>query len=179
MQRLQKNFNHLTVELDEMRADEVEAVRALLNEVIVDGQTYPQSQPLDESGFAAYWMSRDTFVVREIEADPLTQTPGKILGAFYLKPNFPGRCSHVCNAGFIVQPSMRGQGIGRWMGECMLAIARQKGYTAVMFNLIFANNTPSLNLWKSLNFSILGIIPNAVHLDDGRTVDAVMMYREL
>jgi L-amino acid N-acyltransferase YncA len=177
-QPIRKNLNHFVIELDEMRADESEEVRALLNAAIGEGQSYPQSQPLDEAGFRAYWLSRDAFVVRVIETTDPMQPIGRVLGAFYLKPNFPGRCSHICNAGFIVQPSMRGQGIGRWMGEWMVAIAREKGYSAVMFNLIFANNTASLNLWKSLDFSILGIIPNAVRLEE-QTVDAVMMYRAL
>jgi ribosomal protein S18 acetylase RimI-like enzyme len=47
-----------------------------------------------------------------------------------------------------------------------------------MFNFVFANNTASLNLWKSLGFSIIGIIPNGVKLDDG-VVDGVVMYRGL
>jgi L-amino acid N-acyltransferase YncA len=173
------------IELGDMNADEKAEVRALLNRVIIEGQTYPQAQPLSEEEFAAYWMSGDTFVVRLVDdsADDLKENtnmkPGKILGAFYLKPNFPGRCSHICNAGFIVQPSARGQGIGRYMGENMLAIAPTKGYTAVMFNLIFSTNTASLNLWKSLGFSSLGMIPNAVHFTDGRKIDAVIMYRAL
>ena len=61
----------------------------------------------------------------------------------------------------------------------MLAIARAKGYSAVMFNLIFSTNTPSLNLWKSLDFAIVGTIPNAVNLIDGNKADAVIMYRAL
>jgi len=173
--------NGTSIELDDMRNDEITEVRALLNLVIIEGQTYPQAQPLSEEEFAAYWMSRDAFVVRlkddsEKNSNP---NPGRILGAFYLKPNFPGRCSHICNAGFIVQPSARGLGIGRYMGETMLAIARAKGYAAVMFNVIFSTNTPSLNLWKSLDFAIVGTIPNAVHLTDGNKADAVIMYRAL
>jgi ribosomal protein S18 acetylase RimI-like enzyme len=175
MQPIRKSLGNAVVELDEMRSDEVEAVRALLNGAIAEGQSYPQSQLLDEAGFAAYWMNRDAFVVRVVDG---ADAPGQILGAFYIKPNFPGRGSHICNAGFIVQPSTRGLGIGRWMGESMLAIAREKGYEAVMFNFVFANNIASLNLWKSLGFSIIGIIPNGVKLDDG-VVDGVVMYRGL
>jgi L-amino acid N-acyltransferase YncA len=172
--------NGTAIELGEMQANEKETVKDLLNLIVSEGKTYPQAQPLNEAEFAAYWMVRDTFVVREWNdsEDNAENQTGKVLGAFYLKPNFPGRCSHICNAGFIVQPSARGLGIGRYMGENMLTIARDKGYSAVMFNLIFATNTASLNLWKSLDFSILGIIPNAVQLDD-RKVDAVMMYRDL
>jgi ribosomal protein S18 acetylase RimI-like enzyme len=174
--------NGASVELDIMRPEEQETVRALLNLFVAEGLTYPQAQPLSEAEFAAYWMSRDAFVVRTVGQTVHNTSEAEkteILGAFYLKPNFPGRCSHICNAGFIVQPAMRGQGIGRWMGEAMLAIAPTKGYSAIMFNLVFATNTPSLNLWQSLGFTTLGRIPNAAHLADGQTVDAFMLYYAL
>lgn len=168
----------LKVELDWISPQEYGAVRSLLNDVILEGQTYPQSQPLSEAEFAAYWLAYDAFVVRTI--DPKNgSAPAEILGAFYLKPNFPGRCSHIANAGFIVQPSWRGRGMGRLMGEAMLELAARRGYTAVMFNLVFASNIPSLNLWLSLGFETIGRIPHAAHLSDGRFVDALMLYRAL
>ncbi|HEY9845823.1 MAG TPA: N-acetyltransferase, partial [Candidatus Caenarcaniphilales bacterium] len=157
-----------SVELGFMHPQEQDAVRLLLNQVIIEGRTYPQAKPLTETGFLAYWMSSDAFVVR---ADQ------QVLGAFYLKPNFPGRCSHICNAGFVVQPAIRGRGIGRFMGEAMLGIARWRGYRAVMFNLVFDTNKPSISLWRSLGFTTIGRIPKAARLADGQTVDAYMMYR--
>lgn len=222
--------NGAIAELDTLRPEETEAVRALLNYFVTssgtEGLTYPHAQPLSPSEFSAYWLSRDAFVVRAVgdapppasqdtspkemlveaisqemslkdplpqnlsldrtstdtlpnRASPTTPALGEVLGAFYLKPNFPGWCSHICNAGFIVQPAMRGQGIGRWMAETMLAIAPTKGYTAVMFNLVFATNEPSLNLWRSLGFSTLGRVPQAARLPDGTSVDAIMLYRAL
>ena len=39
------------------------------------------------------------------------------LGSFYIKPNYPGRSSHVCNAGFLVGELARGNGVGGKMGE--------------------------------------------------------------
>jgi len=171
--------NGIAVELDWMHPQEQGSVRDLLNTVIIEGKTYPQDQPLSEVEFAAYWLSQDAFVVRAVK-DTDTQ-PGDIavLGAFYLKPNFPGRCSHICNAGFIVQPVLRGQGIGRLMGEEMLKIASSLGYTAVMFNLVFETNIPSIKLWQSLGFETIGRIPKAAKLPDGQVVDALIMYRNL
>ena len=170
--------NGLTVELDYMHPQEQEVVRALLNQVIVEGKTYPQKQPLSPAEFAAYWLIQDAFVVRAVEQGA-THKPKDILRAFYLRPNFPGRCSHICNAGFIVQPQLRGQGIGRFMGETMLAIAASLGYEAVMFNLVFETNIPSIRLWQTLGFEIIGRIPQAAKLADGQVVDALMMYRAL
>jgi ribosomal protein S18 acetylase RimI-like enzyme len=170
--------NGIKVELDYMHPQEQEVVRALLNLVIIEGKTYPQKQPLSPAEFAAYWFSQDAFVVRSVEQSN-THKPKEILGAFYLKPNFPGRCSHICNAGFIVQPQLRGQGIGQFMGEAMLLIAARLGYEAVMFNLVFETNIPSITLWQKLGFEIIGRIPQAAKLADGQVVDALMMYRAL
>ncbi|MEH2353274.1 GNAT family N-acetyltransferase [Nostoc sp.] len=170
--------NGMLVELDYMHPQEEEAVRALLNLVIVEGKTYPQKQPLSPTEFSTYWLSKDAFVVRTSVVDP-THKPKEILGAFYLKPNFPGRCSHICNAGFIVQPGLRGQGLGRFMGEAMLSIAANLGYEAVMFNLVFETNIPSITLWQSLGFEIIGQIPGAAKLENGQVVDALILYHTL
>ncbi|BAY62561.1 GCN5-related N-acetyltransferase [Calothrix brevissima NIES-22] len=174
----QQTKNGIKVELDYMHPQEQEVVRALLNLVIIEGKTYPQKQTLSLAEFAAYWLNQDAFVVRAVEPGA-THKPKDILGAFYIKPNFPGRCSHICNAGFIVQPAARGQGIGRLMGESMLALAAQLGYEAVMFNLVFETNIPSINLWQTLGFEIIGRIPQAAKLADGQTVGVLMMYRAL
>jgi L-amino acid N-acyltransferase YncA len=167
------------VSLDIMQPEEVEVVRELLNHVIVEGISYPQDQPLSRPDFQAYWMKGDAFVVRQVQGGNGDSTVPKIVGAFYLKPNFPGRCSHICNAGFIVPPEVRGQGVGRFMGEAMLALARDRGYRAVMYNLIFETNAPSLKLWASLGFQEIGRIPNAAHLPDGRYVDVIMLHYAL
>ncbi|MGF1459631.1 MAG: GNAT family N-acetyltransferase [Leptolyngbyaceae cyanobacterium] len=163
-----------------MRPNEVEAVRVMLNDFIQAGTTYPQSAPLTGADFANYWLKGDAFVVRlasETSSDSLAG--GDVVAAFYLKPNFPGRCSHICNAGFIVAPEWQGQGLGRWMGESMLMLARDRGYRAVMYNLVFATNVPSLKLWESLGFQEIGRIPDGVQMPDGRYVDAIMLYKSL
>jgi hypothetical protein len=67
-----------------------------------------RDKPLFEEEFEAYWLSRDAFVVRGVEETGRQKLRDKaVLGAFFLKPNFPGRCSHISNAGFIVQPAMK------------------------------------------------------------------------
>ena len=170
--------NQLAVELDYMKPSEQEAVRSLLNFVINEGKTYPQNKPLSPEAFAAYWLSQDAFVVRT-SAQDATHKPKEVLGAFYLKPNFPGLCSHICNAGFIVQPGLRGQGMGRFMGEAMLGIAATLGYEAVMFNLVFETNIPSVKLWQSLGFDIIGNIPRAAKLGNGQIAKALIFYRAL
>jgi GNAT superfamily N-acetyltransferase len=163
------------VELDVMRSEEEDSVRSLLNDIIQEGTSYPQATPLDTAGFTDYWLKGDAFVVRRLEASG----DKSLVGAFYIKPNFVGRCAHICNAGFIVVPQMRGKGIGRWMGETMLILARDRGYRAVMYNLVFATNIASLKLWESLGFQTIGRIPAAALLPQGEYVDALLLYKSL
>ncbi|MEL7083472.1 MAG: N-acetyltransferase [Cyanobacteria bacterium P01_A01_bin.3] len=171
----------LTVDLNEMCECERDSVRSLFNQVVLEGDSYPQLHPLTERDFAAYWLVGKAYVVRGQGDEPPDDigAPGSILGAFYIKPNFSGRASHICNAGFIVEPRYRGQGIGRFMGTSVLPLAKALGYRAIMFNLVFASNTASIALWKSLGFDTIGRIPNAVRLAGDRYVDALMFYRNL
>jgi ribosomal protein S18 acetylase RimI-like enzyme len=102
-----------------------------------------------------------------------------MLGAFYLKPNWPGRAGHVANAGFIVAPEWRGKGLGRLLGVTMLRYARALGYRSVLFNLVFSENGTARQLWQKLGFQELAIIPSAVLKNDGTFQDAIIMWRSL
>ena len=44
---------------------------------------------------------------------------GTVVGSFYVKPNYPDRCSHICNGGFLVSQNYRGNGIGKFLGICL------------------------------------------------------------
>ncbi|MEM7553165.1 MAG: GNAT family N-acetyltransferase [Cyanobacteria bacterium P01_A01_bin.84] len=166
--------NDVKVELDYMHLQEVEQVRELLNIIILEGNSYPQIYPLSEAEFISYWMANKSYVVRGC-----FKSGTKILGGFFVKPNFPGRCSHICNAGFIVNSQWRGQGIGRLMAETMLKVAAHLKYEAVMLNLVFETNIPSVRLWESLGFDTIGRIPQGVLLQKGERVDALIMYRPI
>lgn len=161
-----------------MRPDETEKVRTLFNQIVLEGNSYPQSKPLTAETFASYWLKGNAFVVR-LSSEAQLQASDNVIAAFYIKPNFPGRCSHICNAGFIVAPEMRGQGLGRLMGEAMLELAQSLGYRAVMYNLVFETNVPSLKIWESMGFQEIGRIPEAARLENDRYVDAVMLYKSL
>ena len=75
-----------------------------------------------------------------------------LVGMFYLKANFPGRAGKVANAGFIVAPEWRSQGLGRLLGTTMLEYAKSLGFHSVLFNLVFSENHASRRLWEETGF---------------------------
>ncbi|UJR30539.1 hypothetical protein I4U23_018069 [Adineta vaga] len=164
-------------------------LQSLLNVEIVAGNTYPQKFPLDAIQFENYFLSGDVFIAvnsgKVLPNNFESNLVENILGTFYIKPNFPGRCSHICNGGFITATPHRHQGIGKIMALAFLQIAPLLGYKASMFNLVFANNIPSIRLWRSLGFQEIGRVPNAGLLIKNQQtnneieeefVDAIMFY---
>lgn len=100
----------------------------------------------------------------------------KFLGNFYIKPNYTGRCSHVCNAGFIVNHDKRGLGLGKELGRKYLHYAPQVGYVYSVFNLVFETNIASLKIWDSLGFDRIGYVKNVAVLKGEKNLVGAIMY---
>lgn len=106
-----------------------------LNKEIEGGDTYPMINQLPLETFGPYWFGNFGAVMIQgdiggIEAVNEMERSGadwnKIcLGSFYVKPNYPGRSSHVCNGGLLVTPAARNKGVGKSMGQCYLDWAPQ------------------------------------------------------
>lgn len=96
---------------------------AQMNSEIEAGDTYPMLEPFPEDAFAKYWFANfvAVCVAGSLEGVGALKEEGawegKVLGTFYIKPNYTGRSSHVSNAGFLVTEAARGKGVGRAMGE--------------------------------------------------------------
>lgn len=169
------------VQLVIAKEEHYEQMRILLNATIEEGGTYPQDSTLSPEQFKAYYLAGNTFCVIPVEnQDKFEFSSNEVLGCFYIKPNFPGHCSHICNGGFITKESARRKGIARFMGSNYLQLAKALGFKASMFNLVFVTNTGSLHLWRSLNFKEIGRIPNAGYYPSlGGYVDAIQFYYDL
>ncbi|KAG0199621.1 hypothetical protein BGX28_007126 [Mortierella sp. GBA30] len=176
----------------------IEAMHQVFNTEVERGDTYPQEFVLDKSQFDNYFFSGDSFVLLKghfrdsAEVKPRSVAKdwdSDLLGFFYVKPNFPGRCSHICNGGFIVNPVHRGLGIGGILGKAFLRVVPVIGYKASMFNLVFVSNVASIKLWRRLGFKEIGRVPKAGRLrgqgqgcadgssgDNEGFVDAIQFY---
>mmetsp|Transcript_3791 Transcript_3791/g.8372 ORF Transcript_3791/g.8372 Transcript_3791/m.8372 type:complete len:315 (+) Transcript_3791:86-1030(+) len=174
-------FRHSSSE--DIEEDEWFAGMALMNLVIREGRSWPFEEEFGSvDDWRDYFLSHTAFVVRALDngmdsAKRNSSSQGEILGCFYIKPNFPGRCSHVCNGGFITAPRFRGLGIGRLMGKVFLRAARDLGYKSSYFDLVFSSNVGSVKLWESLGFMRVATLENAARLEGLEYLDTAFGYR--
>jgi GNAT superfamily N-acetyltransferase len=127
---------------------------------------FPQQPPMSRDDFHDYWIAHSSAVYVVGAAD-------EIVGAYYLKPNFVGRASHIANAGYFVLPLSRGRGLGRALVEHSITEARRLGFDAMQFNLVFESN-PARAMYRALGFQEIGRVPAAVEGED-----AVIYWRSL
>ncbi|KAK0721239.1 hypothetical protein B0T21DRAFT_316878, partial [Apiosordaria backusii] len=154
---------------------------------IEGGDTYPMMEPMPFGKFAAYWFQNFAGIMLlgniESAADVVEgkDWSKECLGTFYIKPNYPGRSSHICNAGFIVTDASRNRGVGRLMGETYLEWAPQLGYKYSVFNLVYETNVASCKIWDALGFKRIGRVKGAGNLKShpDRLVDAIIYGRDL
>jgi len=155
---------------------DIEPLRRLYSVIVEEGTSYPHDRFPDQDDFMGYWFRGKSTVAAYV---PDRASAAGMAGAFYLKPNWPGRARQVANAGFIVAPDWRNKGLGWLLGATMLAYAKQLGYRSVIFNLVFSENVVARRLWEKLGFKELGVIPGAVRKNDGTYQDAMIMLRSL
>ena len=157
------------------------------NKEIEGGDTYPMLEPMPVDKFAAYWFQNFGGIMLLGHIESAAQVvegqdwAKECLGTFYIKPNYPGRSSHVCNAGFIVTDASRNRGVGRLMGETYLEWAPKLGYKYTVFNLVYETNVASCKIWDGLGFKRIGRVKGAGNLKShpDRLVDAIIYGRDL
>ncbi|KAL1859061.1 Protein spt10 [Diaporthe australafricana] len=154
---------------------------------VENGDTYPMIDPMPFEKFAPYWFQNFGAIMllgkieRPEDVVDDKDWSKECLGSFYIKPNYPGRSSHVCNAGFLVTDASRNRGVGRLMGEAYLDYAPKLGYTYSVFNLVYETNVASCKIWDALGFKRIGRVKGCGNLKSypGRLIDAIIYGRDL
>jgi GNAT superfamily N-acetyltransferase len=166
-----------------------------MNREIEKGDTYAYTEPMTIDFFGAYWFSNLVGIMLlgdwgSTVKDCLARLAESVniekdwerecLGSFFVKPNYPGRSSHICNGTFLVTDGARNRGVGRLMGEGYLEWAPKLGYSYSVFNLVYETNVASCRIWDALGFKRVGRIKGCGHLKShDEPIDAIIYGREL
>ncbi|MBN9119829.1 MAG: GNAT family N-acetyltransferase [Planctomycetes bacterium] len=147
-------------------------VRALFRSVAAAGDVF------------AYDESTTEEVARKLWFDPpatcfVCEVDGAFAGTYYVRPNQPGRGSHVANAGYMVDPTFRGRGLAVAMCRHSLDVARRRGFAAMQFNFVVSSNAAAVRAWERCGFAVVGRLPNAYRHHEFGPVDALVMFRVL
>ncbi|MBU6451191.1 MAG: GNAT family N-acetyltransferase [Cyanobacteria bacterium REEB67] len=148
------------------------ALFGIFKEVLEPGDIFPY--PLDTTflKFSEIWLAEKSFSYVGL-------LDGVICGAYYVKPQWPGRGSHVATATYMVGTAARGKGIGLALAEHSIDAARGRGYRAMQFNLVISTNKAAVKLWQKIGFQIIGTVPGGFEHAELGFVDTYLMYRFL
>src|SRR5882724_10755566 len=153
-------------------AGDGDAIWAIMEPILRDGETYTPPRDTDKKAALAYWRAaeHEVFVAEE---------NGKIVGTYFLRANQKGGGGHVANCGYMTAVSATGRGVARAMCAHSLDRARERGFRAMQFNFVISTNERAVRLWQSFGFEIVGRLPGAFQHPTLGYVDACVMYRTL
>ncbi|MGH2909750.1 MAG: GNAT family N-acetyltransferase [Solirubrobacteraceae bacterium] len=156
-------------------AEDWPAIWPFFQRIVAAGETYAYDRDMDEPTGRATWMVAPPGRVSVAEDDG----DGAILGSASMYRNRGGPGAHVASASFMVDPERSGRGVGRALGEDMIAWARSADFRAIQFNAVVESNAPAVALWRSLGFAVIGTVPAAFAHPEHGDVGLQVMHRSL
>ena len=154
------------------RPEDWAGIWPFFRQIVAAGETYTWPPDMSEDDARVAWFPSPGRTV-------VASVAGTVVGTAKTQPNQAGPGAHVANASFMVDPAYGGRGIGRALGEHVLAGARADGYRAMQFNAVVASNAGAVRLWSSLGFTVVGTVPAAFDHPRLGPVPLLIMYRTL
>ena len=149
------------------------ALWAMLEPIFRAGETYALPTDVSQGEAYRFWVTAPRLCYVAVNPDD------EPIGSYFMKTNHPGPGSHVCNCGYAVSPEARGQGLAGTLCQHSLDVAREQGYRAMQYNMVVANNTAAIHVWRSHGFEVVGTIPEGFEHPTEGFVDAYVMHRHL
>ncbi|MGN1195221.1 MAG: GNAT family N-acetyltransferase [Acutalibacteraceae bacterium] len=163
----------MNIKIREYNENDICQMSKIWNEIVVDGNAFPQPDCLTEESAADFFASQSFCGVAENEKSE------EIVGLYILHPNNVGRCGHISNASFAVKKDFRGNHIGELLVKHCLETARLIGFRILQFNAVVESNTSAHRLYSKLGFVKLGTVPGGFLRADGKYEDIVLYYHTL
>lgn len=165
-------FTHKDFTLKPFVQSDENDLYAIFREVVDSGSQFPyESSSIQEFHRQFFEGNAQVYVCHS--------STHEVIGGFYIKANYSGRSSHIANAAYMIKKNYRGQGIGTFLMNTSLEIAKNLGYQAMQFNMVLSQNTIALKLYQKLGFNVIATIPNAVRNPEGTYQDGYVLHRKL
>lgn len=161
----------MSIKVREYTPADLPAMIRIWNEVVDEGNAFPQEEPLDEKTGAEFFAGQSYCGVADDN--------GELCGLYILHPNNVGRCGHICNASYAVSREKRGLHIGEKLVVDCLAQAKALGFRVLQFNAVVATNIHARHLYERLGFTQLGTIPNGFRMKSGEYEAICPYFKEL
>jgi L-amino acid N-acyltransferase YncA len=162
-----------SIEIRDATSEDWPAIWPIFAQIVRAGETFSYDPGIDEPQARALWM------IAPPGRTVVATSDGTVVGSANMYPNRAGGGAHVASASFMVDPGYAGHGVGRALGEHVVAWARAAGFRAMQFNAVVEANTRAVTLWRSLGFEVIGTLPEGFRLPDGRYVGLHSMYLRL
>lgn len=148
------------------------AVWELFRAVCAAGDAYAYDEATSEDTACKLWFEPPSVGYVAVEN-------GQVLGTYFLRPNQPGRGSHVANGGYMVTEAARGRGLASAMCAHSIETAKQLGYRAMQFNFVVSTNEAAVRTWRKHGFEVAATLPGAFRHATRGFVDVFVMFRTL
>ena len=161
----------MTTTIRGAQLDDWPAIHPIFHAVVRAGDTYAYPEGLTSGEARELWFGQGRVAVAELD--------GVVLGTATMGPNRPGRGAHVATASFMVGSAARGNGVGRSLGEYVVAWSREQGFRVIQFNAVVETNHAAVALWRSLGFVVIGTVPGAFAHPEHGYVGLHVMFLDL
>ena len=87
----------MNIKIREYTTEDAKAASEIWNQVVDDGEAFPQEEDLTEESGDAFFKEQ-TYTGIAVNEDN-----GEVVGLYILHPNNIGRCGHICNSSYAVK----------------------------------------------------------------------------
>ena len=150
----------MPVDIRDAKADDYDELFVAFSRIVARGRGLPADAP----GHAR--RTSTTIGSSTPRPSSVARFGGYLIGAYYIKPNFVGRASHIANAGYFVSRPYRGTGVGRAAGRALAARGAAARVRRHACSTLSSSPTRPGPCTVKLGFEEVGRIPRAVEGED-------------
>lgn len=161
----------MEIEVRGYSASDIPDMMRIWNGIVDKGMAFPQEEELTLGEATEFFGSQSHCGVAVLD--------GKVVGMYILHPNNVGRCGHISNASYAVDPSMCNKGVGGALVDDSLSTAASLGFRVMQFNAVVQENASAIHLYEKKGFKRIGAVPGGFRSKDGEYRTIILFYHEL